>query len=139
MSTAVATRTSTKVSRPLKILIPLIKQDLEHGDRAGMEYYADAGEKLLEAKAQVAHGYWGTWMSKNFELTNRTAQYYMRLAQVRQDPQKRNGDSELPRSLNEMLGATKRAAETAGQRTTLSFRAPGTRYRFLYPGKTNPR
>lgn len=111
MSTAVARRTSTSVSRPLKVLIPLIKQDLEHGDRAGMEYYADAGEKLIEAKDQVAYGYWGAWMSKNFDLSSRTAQYYMRLAQARQDPQKRTGGSDLPRSLNEMRGGTKREAE----------------------------
>ncbi|HEY6380748.1 MAG TPA: hypothetical protein VIY07_02980, partial [Pseudolabrys sp.] len=58
-----ATKTTT-VARPLKVLVPLIQADLERGDRAGMEYYADAGDKLIEAKSQVAHGYWGTWLSK---------------------------------------------------------------------------
>jgi Protein of unknown function (DUF3102) len=109
MSTAVATRISTKVSRPLKILIPLIKQDLERGDRAGMQYYADAGDKLLEAKGQVAHGYWGTWLSKNFAVNDSTARRYMRLARLRAEQQNGHAVPVLPSSLREMDGETTRA------------------------------
>ena len=43
-----------EVARPLKVLTPLIKKDIEMGDqaaeRAGMEFYRHAGAKLAEAK-----------------------------------------------------------------------------------------
>jgi hypothetical protein len=45
-----------------------------------MEHYRQAGEMLLEAEEQVPHESWGRWLSKNFELSQRTAQDYMRLA-----------------------------------------------------------
>lgn len=102
---------TTTVARPLKVLIPLIQADLERGDRAGMEYYADAGDKLIEAKSQVAHGYWGTWLSKNFTLADRVAQRYMRLSRLRAENENRRGAAVLPRSLSEMDGDTKRARE----------------------------
>jgi len=98
------------IARPLKVLIPLIKDDLEQGDRAGMQYYADAGDKLIEAKEQVAHGYWGTWLSKNFERSNRQAQTYMRYARLRaESAEKRGGAAVLPSSLRELDGRTMRA------------------------------
>lgn len=99
----------TTISRPLKVLIPLIQADLEHGDRAGMQYYADAGDKLIEARSQVAYGYWGTWLSKNFHLVDRVAQRYMRLARLRMENiENRRPSSALPTSLNEMEGGTQR-------------------------------
>lgn len=101
-------RVEKAIGRPLKVLIPLIQQDLEHGDRAGMNYYAAAGDKLLEAKPQVSHGYWGPWLSKNFDLSDRTAQNYMRYARLRAEGQNRSGAAEIPRSLREMTGDTKR-------------------------------
>ena len=46
----------TAVARPLRILVPLIKDDLKEGDaaaeRAGLPHYRAAGEKMLEAKPQ---------------------------------------------------------------------------------------
>lgn len=105
---AIVKRERAKMSRPLKVLIPLIRADLEHGDRAGMEYYADAGDKLLEAKEQVAFGYWGAWVSKHFHLSDRTARVYMRLARLR-EAQNGIGKSEMPASLSEMKGDTERA------------------------------
>jgi hypothetical protein len=109
-SSAVATRRTTThtIARPLKILVPLIQQDLEHGNRAGMEYYAAAGSKLLEAKAQVAHGYWGTWLSKNFNLNDSSARRYMRYAVLYQDAQNGRGTPVLPESLSAMRGDTER-------------------------------
>jgi hypothetical protein len=111
MAVAVAKRERATVSRPLKVLIPLIQADLEHGDRAGMEFYADAGDKLIEAKesGQVAHGYWGAWIRKNFALSDVTAQRYMRFARLRaENIENRRGATDLPRSLREMIGDTKR-------------------------------
>lgn len=75
-----------KVARPLKVLVPLIKQDIQAAQNAGMPYYRAAGEKLIEAKSQLAHGEWQEWLKRNFSLTARTAQNYMQMA----DAQKRN-------------------------------------------------
>ncbi len=77
--------TQTKAMlRPLKVLVPLIKQDISEGDkaaeRAGMPYYRAAGEKLLEAKEQVPHGEWLKWLEQNFEQSRNRAALYMRLA-----------------------------------------------------------
>lgn len=105
--TALAKRERVSISRPLKVLIPLIKADIEHGDRAGMQYYADAGDKLIEAKEQVAFGYWGAWLQKNFERSAQQAQIYMRYARLRAD-QKNTGGTVLPASLTEMRGQTAR-------------------------------
>lgn len=107
---AVAKREYAKISRPLKVLIPLIQSDLERGDRAGMQYYADAGDKLIEAKEQVALGYWGAWVSKNFDRNDRQARTYMRYARLRAEHAENGSDTAaLPRSLSEMTGDTARA------------------------------
>ena len=104
--TAVVKQERRHISRPLKVLIPLIQADLERGSRAAKEYYADAGDKLIEAKEQVTHGYWGSWLSKNFHLSADTARLYMRYATLRAE-QNGNGVPEMP-SLRELKGATQR-------------------------------
>jgi hypothetical protein len=71
----------TGLTRPLKVLVPLIKDELEAGDAAGVEHYRRAGEMLLEAKEQVEHGEWGAWVERNFHLSRRTASDYMKLAE----------------------------------------------------------
>src|SRR5215471_5661737 len=88
MALALAKRDRSNILRPLKVLIPLIQADLANGDRAGMEYYADAGDKLLEAQKQVAYGRFGAWLSKNFALKRDMAYKYMRLAKWRDDNSK---------------------------------------------------
>jgi predicted transcriptional regulator len=37
--------------------------------RSGLRHAVRAGELLTEAKGQVKHGEWGTWLSANFVLT----------------------------------------------------------------------
>lgn len=68
------------ISRPLKVLVPLIKQDIRDGEEAGTPYFAAAGEKLLEAKPQVPHGEWEIWVRKNFNRTQQTVGKWMKLA-----------------------------------------------------------
>jgi len=70
------------MARPVKVLVPLIRRQLTDADTAGLEHYRRAGEMLLEARDQVAAFKWGAWLSKNFELSARTASRYMRLATV---------------------------------------------------------
>ena len=73
------------VAHPLKVLVPLIKDELAAGEAAGLEHYRQAGEMLNEAKEQVAHGSWARWLTKNFELSQTTAKRYMRLARIPDD------------------------------------------------------
>jgi hypothetical protein len=105
--TAIAkTQQGGKVARPLRILVPLIQSEISAGNAAGLEHYRRAGEMLIEAKDQVSYGNWGTWLSKNFELSRRTAQSWMSLAR---QGQTRIGDARVaPRTLNEATGQSAR-------------------------------
>lgn len=87
-SEAIATKNGEQLARPLKVLVPLIKDDLRQADeaanQAGMPYYISAGEKLLEAKAtndkDVRPMNWVTWLNTNFHLSQTTAYRYMAAA-----------------------------------------------------------
>jgi hypothetical protein len=77
---------SQDVARPLHVLVPLITADLEQGrdaaTRASLPHYRAAGEKLLEAKSQLPHGAFQPWVRREFKVSPRTAQHYMRLAEA---------------------------------------------------------
>ena len=46
-----------------------------------LEHAKKAGEALSEAKEQVSHGEWATWLERNApEVSDRTARVYMRIA-----------------------------------------------------------
>ena len=69
-----------RIARPLGVLIPLIRTQIKSGDEAGLEHYRKAGEMLLEARKQVAHGEWNDWVQRNFNRTTQTAGAWMALA-----------------------------------------------------------
>ncbi len=48
--------------------------------RKTLEHAIRAGDLLLKAKALVGHGHWGDWLNDHCEVSERTAQGYMRLA-----------------------------------------------------------
>jgi hypothetical protein len=77
---------SREVARPLSVLVPLIKKDLEQGDEAaqaaGMEYYRAAGEKLIEAKSQLKHGEFRPWTKRHFNRSASQITRYMALVDV---------------------------------------------------------
>lgn len=83
-ATAVAVKGEQRIARPLKVLVPLIKEDLQHGkeaaERAGLPYYQAAGEKLIEAKLQIKHKDFMPWVRRNFNITIQHARRYMELA-----------------------------------------------------------
>jgi hypothetical protein len=93
----VATQSSGAVLRPPRILVPLIKEDLRLGDeerrQAGMEHYRAAGEKMIEAKSQLARGEFGLWIKRNFKLTSRHAERYMAFARATDGTQNRRYDN----------------------------------------------
>jgi hypothetical protein len=76
----VATAQTTEVARPLRVLVPLIKEELQAGDSAGLEHYRRAGEMLIEAKDQMDRSEWKGWLDRNFHLSYATATRYVRLA-----------------------------------------------------------
>ena len=102
----ITVRAKTPIARPLKVLVPLIKQELDAGNEVGLPHYRRAGEMLLEAKEQMPYGHWGRWLSKNFTLSQQTARHYMRVAQhLEEDDQAPNATS-IPRfrSVRGLLG-----------------------------------
>ena len=102
--TQVAVRDRTKIARPLKVLVPLIKDELESGDRAGLEHYRKAGEMLIEAKEQMPYGNWGRWLSKNFTLSQTTAKRYMRLASLRPHAVEVDDSGPVTRDYTKIIG-----------------------------------
>lgn len=108
-------KTNTQVARPLHVLAPLIKKDLADAEaaaeRASEPYYRAAGEKLIEAKAQLPRGEFGEWRKLNFKnLGERDAQRCMAL--VRAEPNfttpsienRRNGGFNLREAIGEPRG-----------------------------------
>jgi hypothetical protein len=49
----------------------------------GVEHAMAAGDLLLEAKAQLKHGLWLPWLAEHCQMSERTAQLYMRVAKNR--------------------------------------------------------
>jgi hypothetical protein len=117
----VAVRKTQHIARPLKVLIPLIQSELQQGNDAGREHYRQAGEMLIEAKDQIPHGSWGSWLAKNFDLASRTAQIYMQWARLQNEM--RSGASQTaPASLREMTGRTERQREERRSKQNQAFR-----------------
>jgi hypothetical protein len=106
MTAQVATRQSRAIVRPLKVLIPMIQGELQMGNDAGREHYTNAGTLLIEAKDQVPHGSWGTWLSKNFDMHRSTAAGYMRWARTQNE-----GGAAHFSSMRQMTGHSERQRE----------------------------
>ena len=105
--TALAKQASREVARPLKVLERLIKEDIEAGDKAGMDYWRSAGEKLNEAQdghfERDTAGFW-RWAETKFEKTRTTIRTWMALGALpasksfksQRDYQKAQGYSVTP-------------------------------------------
>ena len=105
MKTGALAKATTAVARPLKILVPLIREELDAGEQAGEAHYRQVGEMLNEAKDQVAYGSWTGWLTKNFELSQRQARRYMRLARVEpEDLDPRTAPEGRSRSIQHTIG-----------------------------------
>src|SRR5262245_29143268 len=82
-----APKEQSAILRPPKVLVPLIQDDLKNGDeaaaRASLPYYERAGEKLIEAKAQMPHGKFIPWAEKAFGRTQSQLNKYMQAARLK--------------------------------------------------------
>jgi hypothetical protein len=83
--TTIVVATEKRIARPLGVLAPLIRADIADGDRAGMEFYVKAGEKLIEAKesGQIKHGQFEKWAEKVCNRKQQTFSVWMRAARKR--------------------------------------------------------
>ena len=105
MTKSLATRpTQRAVARPLRVLIPLIQEDLKSAASAGLAHYIAAGNKLIEAKAQVSLGSWGRWLNTHFSLHQSTARLYMRAAEAAAERVDDVTSRTSPRSLLDITG-----------------------------------
>src|SRR4029077_17658637 len=78
-----ATKNEGAVARPLGVLIPLIKEDFEHAEQAGMEFYEAAGAKLIEARDGHFEGDsagFFTWAEQKFGKKQSQTRLYMTYA-----------------------------------------------------------
>src|SRR5215475_1437240 len=88
--TTPAKQDSQEVARPLRTLIPLIQEEITQGREAGIPYFRRAGALLIEAKEQVAHGEWGGWLKRQFDISRHTAAHWMGLAAAMEKPRARS-------------------------------------------------
>jgi hypothetical protein len=86
-------KTERTVTRPLKKLVSLIKDDLRKINDIRMDsirsvaelmqpYRIAIGEKLIEAKPQVKHGSFQDWIRKNLPIKPDAAREYMRMVET---------------------------------------------------------
>jgi DUF3102 family protein len=69
----------TELANRIKVCIAEIKKAEQNALLRAFE----AGTLLIQAKAKYGHGVWGAWLNANCELSERTAQRYMKLAEGR--------------------------------------------------------
>jgi hypothetical protein len=73
-------------SNSLTDLAVRIRQEHEASAGAierGAQHAMNAGDLLIEAKAQLKHGQWLPWLRDHCSMSERTAQLYMRMAKAR--------------------------------------------------------
>lgn len=108
----VAVIRKTQVSRPLKVLVPLIQEELIAGNEAGMDHYIRAGRMLNEVRdsEQVPYGSWGRWLKGNFNLSQKTAIDYMHIAR-RADKEGSSFNSSV-KTIDEAVGRPSRTIKS---------------------------
>jgi hypothetical protein len=82
------------------VTLPILERRISDAllaTRRTTAHFVAAGEALIEAKELVAHGEWLAWLQDKFNLTDRTARRYMRVAQLWRDldPENRTRVSDL--------------------------------------------
>ena len=75
----------TKGHNRLPALASAIKQaheDATQASQRAFEHAREAGKMLIEVKEAVPHGQWLPWLKNNVSMSKRTAQAYMKLANL---------------------------------------------------------
>jgi hypothetical protein len=95
INTLAASNSLTDLAARIKTWHTAVAAALKDSVRHGIA----AGELLLEAKAQLKHGEWLPWLRDHVEISERTAQLYMRLAKNRAEIESATAVADL--TLNE--------------------------------------
>lgn len=78
---------SKELARPLKVLVPLIQQDIaaakQAAEEASTEHFCNAGDKMIEAKLQMSQKEFGPWVKLHFNRSLRQAYEWINLAEER--------------------------------------------------------
>jgi hypothetical protein len=91
-----------------------------------LEHAMAAGDALLLARKQIAHGQWEPWLKRNCDLSPRTAERYVQLAKARVELEanpSRATDLSLAGALR-LLGNGKKKARVVAQPTGKSAPPP---------------
>lgn len=96
MSTAIEKTITTEITS-IAEEIRVEHEACEQNAQSAVEHAIRAGELLIEAKAQVEHGGWLTWLRANFPASQQTANAYMRISE------KYGRSRDLPMSVNAAL------------------------------------
>lgn len=97
-----------RIARPAKVLIPLIQTALQHADEAGGEYYREAGVLLREARSQFDGEAWARMVRREFDISAKHAELYMRWAKYQQDVEDGVIQGPVAKSISELAGKTSR-------------------------------
>lgn len=79
MSENLTTITTTEVPAEERSLEVITTEILLYKQQAGTAIL-EIGNRLIEAKAQLQHGEWGTWLAEKVDFSEATAKRFMRLA-----------------------------------------------------------
>lgn len=71
-----------EIARPLEV----IEQEIQFYKQTAGESILQIGRRLIEAKAQLEHGEWISWLSEKVEFSEASAQRFMRLAREYRNP-----------------------------------------------------
>jgi hypothetical protein len=104
MTNMTETTTTIEGSNSLADLAARIKVEhtaVSDSLKASVRHGIAAGELLIEAKAQLKHGQWLPWLRDHVEISERTAQLYMRLAKNRTEIEAKSATAIADFTLNE--------------------------------------
>lgn len=80
------TNTRREMCHPEERTIDTVTSEILELKRTAGEAILDIGTRLIEAKGMLAHGEWLPWLNERVELSERTAQKFMKLAREWSNP-----------------------------------------------------
>jgi hypothetical protein len=107
-ATAIQNRAETQIARPLKVLAPLIAEDIKRGEKAGLPHYEAAGAKIIEARdawTGSAPEFWAE-AEKRVGRSHVQLKRYMAAARAAKDDglDRRRSNTPKPTTLSQVLG-----------------------------------
>jgi hypothetical protein len=124
MKTQLTSKGETRLARPLNVLSPLIRKDLETGERLSMSYYISAGVKLNEGRENFPKGpagsekFWKWFEKQDYPVARKQAGRYMKLATA-DISKSRTRESKAFPSIRQAIGEGRRTTLSAADRAAI--------------------